>query len=310
MAGHPLGHRRPGCRELHRGRPGRWPAARPPARPPGTRDGGRALRPHPRGGRASRRSASRPSSRPTIRPVRGAARWRSARRSGSSRHALPRWAATSWPTRCSARSAAPWKASRGRDRRCRRGVRPFPRRVRVMGDAFDEFMRELERRRRQAMGEDPDADPDPEPHEPEGRRGPIRSTTSRAPGVSPGTIAAPVARAAGRVLRAAPAGEVAVPGTLGPLVGGVARVPDSPAFAASCGATRSRSSALPSSSSCSWRAHSSTCGPTRSGIAASGSTACSSPGSARSSSCSSSGWSSRACSSWATSGSPVASSPG
>ena len=56
------------------------------------------------------RSASRPSSRPTTRPVRGAARWRSARRSGSSRHALPRWAATSWPTRCSAPSAAPWKA--------------------------------------------------------------------------------------------------------------------------------------------------------------------------------------------------------
>ena len=42
-----------------------------------------------------------------------------------------------------------------------------------MGDAFDEFMRELERRRRQAMGEDPDADPDPDPDEPGGRRGPI-----------------------------------------------------------------------------------------------------------------------------------------
>ena len=71
-----------------------------------------------------------------------------------------------------------------------------------MGDAFDEFMRELERRRRQAMGEDPDTEPDadekaeprgptPLDDQPRGGRGPSDGGGSGRRGGGPGGPAGP-----------------------------------------------------------------------------------------------------------------------
>src|SRR6185436_14799123 len=109
---------------------------------------------------------------------------------------------TSWPTTSWAPSGAPSRACRGRDRRSGRAHRPFSRRFRVMGDAFDEFMRELERRRRQAMGEDPDTEPDaderseprgptPLDDQPRGGRGPSDAGGSGRRGGGPGGPAGP-----------------------------------------------------------------------------------------------------------------------
>ena len=267
VAGAAVGRRRRRRRELPRRRPGRRAAARSAARPARAGHGRGAVRAHPRGRRPAPAPGRPGSSRPTTRPARGARRWRSGPRSGSSRRA---------PRRCDPNELAETvlagfrravEGLHGRDVASRRAASGRSARLHgPMRDLFDDFLEELRRREAIARGEDPDAGRPPAPGGPNdgGRRpGPDdddrddATTTTR--------------RRASRARRAVRATMPRRPARRRPSAGGSAG-----------------GSSASSSSPCSCcSASASTCGPTRCGTRASGSTRCSGPGSAPRSACSS-----------------------